>query len=374
VTEVHFIVPEGIDDPARPSGGNTYDRRVRDGLAALGWTVRQHAVTGAAELTRAIAGIPDGAVVLLDGLIASPAPEALVPEASRLRQVVLMHMPLGDRRERAVVEAASAVVTTSAWTRRRLNELYELPAERVHVAEPGVDAAGVAPGTVAGGELLCVAAVTPGKGHDVLLDGLATVTEKAWRCSCIGSLVKDRAFADDVRRRADDRVQFVGTRTGPALDRAYAAADVLVLASHAETYGMVVTEALARGLPVIATDVGGVSEALGHPRPGLLVPPGDPAALGAALRRWLEDGELRERLRQAARERRATLRPWADTASTVARVLAAVAMSGEGGARAAAAASGKGGARADAAPSGSVGARADAAASGGGGALAGAPR
>jgi glycosyltransferase involved in cell wall biosynthesis len=75
---------------------------------------------------------------------------------------------------------------------------------------------------------------------------------------------------------------------------------------------------------VIATDVGGVSEALGHPRPGLLVAPGDPAALGAALRRWLEDGELRDRLRRAARERRATLRPWADTASTVARVLAGV--------------------------------------------------
>jgi glycosyltransferase involved in cell wall biosynthesis len=324
VTEVHFIVPEGIDDPARPSGGNTYDRRVRDGLAALGWTVHQHSVTGAAELARAVAGIPDGAVVLLDGLIASPAPEALVPEASRLRQVVLMHMPLGDRREREVVEAASAVVTTSAWSKRRLQELYELPPAKLHVAEPGVDAAGVAPGTVAGGELLCVAAVTPGKGHDVLLDALATVTYKSWRCSCVGSLVKDRAFADGVRRRADDRVQFVGTRTGNALDRAYAAADLLVLASHAETYGMVVTEALARGLPVIATDVGGVSEALGHPRPGLLVPPGDPAALGAALRRWLEDGELRERLREAARERRGTLRPWSDTAAAVASVLAGV--------------------------------------------------
>ena len=123
-----------------------------------------------------------------------------------------------------------------------------------------------------------------------------------------------------MRRRAldsglRDRVRFPGPRTGPELDRAYAAADLLVLASHAETYGMVVTEALARGLPVLATDVGGVTEALGHgedgTRPGLLVPPGDPAALGAALRRWLGDAELRERLRRAARERRASLRPWA---------------------------------------------------------------
>jgi glycosyltransferase involved in cell wall biosynthesis len=339
VTELHVIVPEGIDDPARPSGGNTYDRRVCRGLAALGWTVREHAVCDAAALAQTVWRIPDGAVVLLDGLIASPAPEALVPEARRLRQVVLLHMPLGHRppddevraRERAVLEAATAVVTTSAWTRRRLGELYALPADRVHVAEPGVDAAHLAPGTAAGDALLCVAALTPDKGHDVLLDGLATAMDLPWRCTCVGSLDRDAAFAAGVRRATwikglGDRVRFPGPRTGPELDRAYAAADLLVLASHAETYGMVVTEALARGLPVLAAEVGGVTEALGHgddgTRPGLLVPPGDPAALGAALRRWLGDAALRERLRQAARERRATLRPWAATTWDVARVLA----------------------------------------------------
>ena len=208
--------------------------------------------------------IPDGAVVLLDGLIASPAPEALVPQARRLRQVVLVHMPLGRTRASAtVLAAAAAVVTTSAWTRRRLRELYGLPADRMHVAEPGVDAAGLAPGTAAGDALLCVAAVTPGKGHDVLLDGLATAADLSWSCACVGSLDRDPAFADGVRRRArddglGDRVRFPGPRTGPELDRAYAAADLLVLASRAETYGMVVTEALARGVPVLAADVGGV--------------------------------------------------------------------------------------------------------------------
>jgi glycosyltransferase involved in cell wall biosynthesis len=342
VTDVHVVVPEGIDDPARPSGGNTYDRRVCCGLAALGWAVHERAVRDAAALARSVRGIPDGAVVLLDGLLASPAPEALVPQARRLRQVVLVHMPLGHRpadgevraRECAVLAAAAAVVTTSVWTRRRLCELYALPPDRVHVAEPGVDAAGLAPGTAAGDALLCVAAVTPGKGHDVLLDGLAAAADLSWRCACVGSLDRDPAFADGVRRRArdsglSDRVRFPGPRTGPELDRAYAAADLLVLASHAETYGMVVTEALARGLPVLAADVGGVSEALGHgadgTRPGLLVGPGDAAALGAALRDWLTDAELRGRLRRAARERRASLRPWVATASDVARVLAGVA-------------------------------------------------
>ena len=190
-----------------------------------------------------IRGLPDGAVVLLDGLIASPAPEALVPHARRLRQVVLMHMPLGDGRERDVLAAATAVVTTSEWTRRRLEELYAL--QCVHVAEPGVDAADLAPGSAAGDALLCVAPVTRDKGHDVLLDALAGV--ESWRCAFVGSLDRDPAFADEVRRRADDRVHFAGPLTGAELERAYAAADLLVLPSHAETYGMVVTEALARG-------------------------------------------------------------------------------------------------------------------------------
>jgi glycosyltransferase involved in cell wall biosynthesis len=239
-------------------------------------------------------------------------------------------MPLGDRREREVLTAAAAVVATSAWTKRRLAELYALPADAVHVAEPGVDAAELAPGTAAGDALLCVAALTPGKGHDVLLDALETAADLSWRCTCVGSLEKDPAFADAVRRATlmnglGERVRFPGPRTGPELDRQYAAADLLVLASHAETYGMVVTEALARGLPVLVADVGGVSEALGNgTRPGLLVPPDDPAALGAALRAWLEDAELRDRLRRAARERRETLRPWAATTADVADVLAGV--------------------------------------------------
>jgi glycosyltransferase involved in cell wall biosynthesis len=144
----------------------------------------------------------------------------------------------------------------------------------------------------------------------------------------VGSLARDPAFADGVRGRAQaalrDRVRFTGPLVGPELDRAYAGADLLVLPSRAETYGLVVAEALARGVPVLACDVGGVSEALGHG--GLLVAPGDAAAFGAALRDWLTDAGLRERLRAAALERRAALRPWAATAADVAGALAEVAV------------------------------------------------
>ena len=134
----------------------------------------------------------------------------------------------------------------------------------MHVAEPGVDAAGLASGTETAGALLCVAAVIPGKGHDVLLDALATMTDLSWDCLCVGSLDRDPAFAESLRRRflddgLGDRVRFAGPRIGADLDRSYASADLLVLPSRAETYGMVVTEALARGLPVVAADVGGVA-------------------------------------------------------------------------------------------------------------------
>lgn len=350
---VHFVVPDGIDDPARPTGGNTYDRNLSRELGSSGWSVVEHPVSGfwsrpdaesVAALDGALRRIPDGGLVLLDGIVASRAPEALVAAARRLGLVALVHMPLGHRpnpgdadeiraRERAALAAVAAVVTTSAWGARRLMELYALPAERIHVAEPGVNPAEPTAGSATGEAMLCVAAVTAEKGHDVLLDALAIIRELSWRCVCVGSLDRDPPFVDALRARSRevglaDRLSFAGTATGADLDSAYESADVLVLASRAETYGMVVTEALARGLPVVATEVGGVPEALGHGgdgiRPGLLVPPDDPGALAGALRSWLGDADLKARLRRAALERRGSLRGWSTTTSIVAGVLGGV--------------------------------------------------
>jgi glycosyltransferase involved in cell wall biosynthesis len=348
VRDVYVVVPDGIDDPARPSGGNTYDRHLLRELGSHGWSAQERAVAGFwdrpgaasfAALEGTLRQIPDDAVVLLDGLIASTAPEVLVPQADRLRLIVLVHMPLGHRppdddtrrRERAVLTAATATVTTSAWSRHRLIELYDLPEHRVRVAEPGAPAAKPASGTEAGEALLCVGAVTIEKGHDVLLEALESIAALSWTCTCVGNLDRDPAFVEGLRGRVLDRglgerVSFAGTRTEADLDRGYASADLLVHPSRAETYGLVVTEALAHGLPVIAADVGGLAEALGEgdagTRPGLLVAPEDPAALAGALSAWLGDAELRARLRRAAGERRESLPRWSTTASDVARVLA----------------------------------------------------
>ncbi len=346
---VHVVVPEGVADPMRPSGGNTYDRRLCAALESAGWVVRLREVAGAwpwagevgrAQLDAALAVVPDGSLVLLDGLVASTLPEVVVPAGRRLRVVVLMHMPLGARTggrvgaERDVLQAAASVVVPSEWCRGWLLAAYPLRPSRVHVAAPGVDAAEPVPGTDNGAGLLCVGAVTPGKGQDLLLAALTELADLPWRCVCVGALSTAPEFVAALRRTArraalDGRVRLTGPRTGRDLAAAYNGADLLVLPSKAETYGMVVTEALARGLPVVAAEVGGVPEALGTSgdgtRPGLLVPPDDAEALAGALRLWLTDPDRRAELRAAALRRRAGLAGWVQTADQVARVLREVA-------------------------------------------------
>jgi glycosyltransferase involved in cell wall biosynthesis len=328
---VHVVVPESLDDPTMPSGGNVYDRRLCEELTRSGWTVER--VTGT------LAALPDRAVTLVDGLVAVASPEAVLREAGRLRIVVLLHMPFGERdrdaraHERRVLASATAVVTTSAWSRRWVVHSYGLRPRSVHVAEPGVDPADLATGSASGGRLLCVAAVTGDKGHDVLLAALAEVVDLPWRLTCAGSLSRDPDAArsrqhDAVELGIADRVTWTGALSRAELDKAYAEADALALATRAESWGMVVTESLARGLPVLASEVGGLAEALGSApagRPGLLVPAGDVSAMAETLRRWLQDEELRAQLRAAARARRTTLTGWPVTAEKVAAVLEEVA-------------------------------------------------
>jgi glycosyltransferase involved in cell wall biosynthesis len=342
MTEIHVVLPNDIDDPACPSGGNHYDRRVCQGLRALGWQVNEHPVTGAwphpdandrARLARVLAARPDHALVLMDGLIASSVPDVLTAHAGRLRLAVLMHMPLVDEGERMALSTAAAVVTTSWWGRQHLLDLYGLPPDRVHAAPPGVDAAPAHDGSPEGTSLLCVAAVTPGKGHDILVRALAQVSDLPWRCTCVGSLERDPAFAAHVRDLAgvyglSDRITFTGPLRETHLDERYAAADLFVLASRGETYGMVVVEALARAVPVVATVAGGLPEAVGWAphgrRPGLLVPPGEPSALASAVRRWLTDADLRQRLGADAAARRLELTTWDDTTGILANVLSGI--------------------------------------------------
>ncbi len=344
MTTVHVVVPD--DHAVRPSGGSSYDERMIAGLAGTGWDVREDAVPGGwprpdtaalAHLAGAVASVPDGGLVVVDGLVASAAAAVLVPEAARVRLVVLVHMPVpesagGSDGERAVLTAAQAVVTTSGWTRGVLLDRSPLDPDRVHVVHPGTDRREPAPGTSSGGRLLSVAAVAAHKGQDLLVEALADLPG-TWSCSLVGPLDRDPDFVARLRDRIDgsglaDRVHLRGPQVGEALDRQYRSADLLVHPPRLEAYGMVVAEALAAGLPVLAASVGGIPEALGRTPegpPGLLVPPGDPRALGEALRNWLGDPDLRERWRRRALLRRADLPGWDTAAARLASVLTAVA-------------------------------------------------
>jgi glycosyltransferase involved in cell wall biosynthesis len=332
MSTLHLVVPDGIDDPLRPSGGNLYDRRVADALTAAGRHLVEHPVVGSwpwpdaaatEALADALAAVPDGATALVDGLLASASPGLLVPAARRLALGVLVHLPLGVAdpaarpAEREVLAVARTVVATSAWTRDWLVRHYRL--EDVATAPPGVDPAPVAAGSGTGGALLCVARACRAKGYDVLTRALATLTDLPWTCDWVGPV-------DDV---AAGPISLVGPLPPAAVADRYAAADLVVLPSRLETYGMVLTEALARGLPVLASDVGGVREAVGETSdgrlPGLLVAPGDPQALAAALRAWLTDPGLRATLRVAALDRRTTLPDWAGTAARLTSALPAAA-------------------------------------------------
>jgi glycosyltransferase involved in cell wall biosynthesis len=351
IVRVHVVAPEGFDDPGQPTGGNIYDRRVCAGLAEAGWEVLVATVTAAwpvsdpgarADLARIVSAIPDGETVLIDGLIASPAAAQLLPHTERIRMTVLLHMPLAtaldthhdasaEDSERVVLRAATGVVVTSEWTRRQVLTRYAIPACRVHVARPGADRV-VAPPRPVRGHLICVGVLGRHKGQDLLVEALADLADRDWHCMLAGPLDRDPGFVQELRTRIarlgyGRRVRLSGVLTGAALSHAYTTADLLVAPSRSETYGMTVTEALAHGLPVIAADVGGLPEALGSTadgtRPGQLIPPGDPAALAAALGDWLGDERHRHRLRAAARERRSTLRGWEQTTQEIANALTA---------------------------------------------------
>ena len=351
VRRIVFIVPNDIDSPAHPSGGNEYDRRLTAGLRDAGWAVDLRPVTGPgtdgtatsgmgpdAAVARALADVPDGSVVLVDGLLVTSAAGSLAARDARLRLVVLMHMtmavpppehgwPGAAEAERSVLGAADAVITTSDWLRQQVVTHHRIDPDRVAVAPPGVEQAPVATRSPSGHRLLCVAPVAPHKGQDVLMVALTRSADLAWTCTCVGALDRAVGFVANVRATAAtnglaDRVLFAGVHSRSELADDYAASDLLVLPTRSESYGMVLSEALARGLPVVASDVGGVVEAAtgavwtacSAAFPGALVPPDDPDALADRLRAWLTDDVVRAEWRGRAEERRLGLRGWEVTA------------------------------------------------------------
>lgn len=348
---VHFVVPGAIDDPDRVSGGNIYDRHVRDGLRDTGWEVRMVLIAeGSVPLAiRALSELPDGALVIIDGLIAVRESGALAAQSTRLRMIVLAHMvaspaselsadgtnlaDLADHEE-AALKSANRVIVTSGWTRSELISRSLVHPRDVVTAYPGTDPAPATITSRVGGRLLCVGVVAPHKGQDVLVRAIAHLKEVSeWTCTFVGSLTTAPDFVAHLKQtvrgeQLATRVSFVGTLAGRELDVAYGRADLVVAPSRAESFGMVVAEALARGIPVVASRVGGIAEALSNSGAGILVPADDPVALETVLREWWASLPCRTELTTAAVEARATVRSWSSTISIIESVLLDVSRSG----------------------------------------------
>jgi len=330
---VTFVVADGIDDSSRVSGGNVYDQHVRDRLGRHGWEVSTVAVGDAAGAGAVLQRLADGATVLIDGLVAGWAPDEIATAAGRVRLAVLAHMvaavfpgatAAAVDAERRVLAAAHRVIATSAWTARELERRGLVDAGRLSIAVPGV-AASPLPQPGRGRRLLCVGVVAPHKGQDVLLAALRRLPERDWTCAIVGSDRTAPGFAAEVRREAagfDGRVQLTGVLGRAALAAEYGRGGLLVAPSRVESSGMAIAEARARGIPVVAADVGGIPDTVAGGG-AILVRPDDPAALAAALHVWLTDPVLRHRLRREARAARTGLPTWDDTTAAVAAALEA---------------------------------------------------
>ncbi len=348
---VVLVVPGRIDTL---TGGYLYSRRMADGLRRHGWSVEVRELDGSfpyptsAALQSAsavLAGMRDGARLLIDGLALSAMPDQIERHAARLRIAALVHLPLAadlgiephaasaiEVAERRALTAASLIIVTGSATLAMLDR-YGFSRRKMAVVEPGTTRAPLARGS--GGapvELLAVATLNPIKGHEILLEALAATAREDWRLTCAGSLTRHPPTADRVRaaiRRLglDGRVALLGELDAAGLDECYDRADVFVLATRRETYGMAVAEALARGLPVVSTTTGAIPDLVGT-EAGLLAPVDNVEALAGALSRVIGDGRLRMQLAEGARRARGRLRSWDEAAKEMIAALECLAAHG----------------------------------------------
>jgi glycosyltransferase involved in cell wall biosynthesis len=349
VKAVTFAVP---GDLASPTGGYVYDRRIIGELQLLGWSVDiidlgdgfpRPTAEIRARARAQLGAIPAGRPIVVDGL----AFGVLDQEAKLLRAshtlIALVHHPLAFETglsaeeveafrssERAALSYVQRAVVTSAATARLLVAEYAVPVERITVVPPGTDRSKMA-ARVDGRAitLLSVGSLVPRKGYDVLLAALARLKDLPWQLVIAG----DRTRSVETAQQLDEdiatfglgrRIAVLGAVAPEQLDGLYASADLFVLPSRFEGYGMAFSEAIAHGLPVVATTAGAIVETV-PAGAGVLVPPDDVVALAQALRRLISCDNERAKLAAAARAAAIGLPTWSESGALFARLLDGVA-------------------------------------------------
>ena len=230
--------------------------------------------------------------------------------------------------EREVIRSVDRIIAATLAEKTQLHFLYQAPEDKIAIVPPGVDTSRFYPipsdearesiGLPSGERiLLFVGRIEPLKGLDTLLRAIALLRESGVQCQAPHFLVviggdpaasgenlnseMTRLLALSRELGLDDLVLFLGKRGQDTLPYYYAAADVLIMPSHYESFGMVALEAMACGTPVVASQVGGLAFLVQDGQTGYAVPNGDVPALSERLTRLLTNPTLRETLgRQAA--------------------------------------------------------------------------
>ncbi|QTL01956.1 glycosyltransferase family 4 protein [Aquabacter sp. L1I39] len=340
-------------DLSTPTGGYAYDRAVLAALPDAGVAISALPLPAgfpfpAPEQVRQalerLEGVPHDHVLLMDGLALGALPPAEVAGLPHAK-VALVHHPLAleaglaasqqarfSANERAVLATCTQVVCTSPGTGRTLVADYGVDPARLTVALPGTASAPRVPADGDPPRLLAVGSVIPRKGYETLVSALSTLHDLPWSLDVIGGLDFDPAHVAQVRGAIakaglGDRIQLKGASSPQDLDAAYLGADLFVHPSHYEGYGMVLAEALRRGLPLLCTTGGAAAETVPDGA-GVKVPPGDATALAHALRPLIADRTARRALADAAFQAGQALPGWPDTACAIAGALTRARASG----------------------------------------------
>lgn len=342
-----FAIPGDLNTP---TGGYVYDRQVMALLPQAGVRVHHLALphgfpfpseTALAETGRLLAAVPPSEVLVIDGLAMGVLPPEMLARAAA-PIVCLHHHPLGLESgltseqseallasEQAATGLARHVIVTSQTTADTLAELGFAPPPPVTVAVPGIRRSTRSPGSADGCEIVSVGTVVPRKGYDILIDALAQLRDLPWRLTIVGGLDRDLACASALETRVvasglASRIRFAGVLGADEISALLARADIFALPSRYEGYGMAFAEAMAHGLPVVATRAGAIPGTV-PPEAGLLVEPENANAFAEALGKVLRDADVRRRLAAGAWAHAQTLPRWEDTAAVIAGVIREVA-------------------------------------------------
>ncbi|MEP3279752.1 MAG: glycosyltransferase family 4 protein [Stappiaceae bacterium] len=338
-------------DFSLPTGGYEYDRRIHAELAELDWNGTLLSLgdgfpfPARETLDRAfecLAAQPQGMPILIDGL-AFGVMSACSKELCRSHRIAaLVHHPLGLETglspekaqnmlecEKRILTRTKEIIVTSPRTATFLQEDFSIPGDRITVAVPGNDPASPSRGRDDGKVgLIAVGSIVPRKGYSALIEALNQLNHLDWVLDIVGDDRLDVNCATALRKQISDlnlseRVTLHGALQRKQVDALYAGADMFVLASRYEGYGMAFTEAVTYGLPIIATGHGAVRDTVPE-KAGIVLPPEDNRAFRIALESLIADKNKRDLLRAGSLQAAKNLPRWSDTAATVRQVLESV--------------------------------------------------